>query len=124
MRIKILLIILFGLIFIGNLFAFTVEDITVDKKIFYRIYIGDDKKTDWIDLIGKYNLEQDKFIFEDRSPIKSIDVNNYRIVLVVKEKSLWKIYWSPNPLEIIVVLLEPYIPEKVTPLIWKTIYKK
>jgi hypothetical protein len=115
---------LFGLIFIGNLFAFTVEDITVDKKIFYRIYIGDDKKTDWIDLIGKYNLEQDKFIFEDRSPIKSIDVNNYRIVLVVKEKSLWKIYWSPNPLEIIVVLLEPYIPEKVTPLIWKTIYKK
>ena len=124
MRIKILLIILFGLIFIGNLFAFTVEDITVDKEIFYRIYIGDDKKTDWIDLIGKYNLEQDKFIFEDRSPIKSIDVNNYGIVLVVKEKSLWKIYWSPNPLGIIVVLLEPYIPEEVTPLIWKTIYKK
>ena len=122
MKLKLLLFI-FSFCFLSNLFAFTVEDITVDKKIPYRIYIGEDKKVDWIDIIGKYDLENNKFIFEDRSPIRIIEVDRYNVVLIKKDKSLWKLYWSSFPLDNRLILLDPYIPEKITSIERKVIYK-
>ena len=76
-------------LFINNLFA-----LSIDEKIPYRLYIGEDKKFDWIDVCRTGFLDMEgKFIteFEDLSPIQKIyeQAGNFWII---KEKSIWVLF--------------------------------
>ena len=76
-------------LFVNNLFA-----LSIDEKIPYRLYIGGDKKVDWIDICrtGYLNIEGN-FIteFEDLTPIQKIyeQAGNFWII---KEKSIWVLF--------------------------------
>ena len=83
-----ILIFLFILFLISNLFAFS-----VDERIPYRLYIGEDKGTDWIDIKSTGFLDGNgnyRIAFEDLSPIRAIyqdDVN--KCLLIIKDNSDW-----------------------------------
>lgn len=69
-------------------------EISVDKEIPNRIYVGEDKNTDWIDVerTGKIDYKGNFILeFEDLSPIKEIWLlDGY--YWIVKSFSVWKLY--------------------------------
>lgn len=73
----------------------------VDDKIPYRLYIGEDKNVNWIDVKAVYSRKSLEPIFEDNSPIEEIWLledypeNKFgKVFLIKKEKSLWEYHHS------------------------------
>ena len=118
---KILLIILFGLFLISNLFA----EIQIDKDYPYRIYIGSNKTTDWVDVcsVGYLFNGEYQILFEDKSPIKEIYLDKNMLgeqfYWIVKEKSIWKFF--DEGIDSRLQLVEPVIPKDTSPIL---IYKR
>ena len=89
----------------------------VDDKILYRIYIGEDKVLDWIDIKAIYSRKSLEPIFEDLSPIEEIWLledypeNKFgKVFLIKKENSLWE-YHHAYPIGRL-ILLSPQIKDE------------
>src|SRR3990167_7119415 len=122
MKIKILFIVLVSLFFISNLWAFSVSE---DKKYPFRIYIGENKNIDCIDVVsvGYFFNGEYKILFEDKSPIEEIYLDENmlgeKFYWIVKGKSIWKFF--DEGIESRLHLVEPVIPKDQNPVL---IYKK
>ena len=80
---------------LNSIFAFSISD---DPKYPYRIYIGKNKDTDWIDVVsvGYFLNEKYKILFIDDSPIEKIyldeNILGERFYWIIKGKSMWKFF--------------------------------
>lgn len=95
-------VVLFLLLFVTTAYAFSIDDITVDKKIPYRMNFGDTGK--YVDVKDCYN-EYGFLLFSDDSSIMQIIYDpSINEIWVIKEKSTWRMnnwftpkYGAPNP---------------------------
>ena len=109
--IKLFFILVFTLCLTSSLWAF---EISIDEKISYRIYIGEDKKVDWVDLREIRALDDiDIIIFRDLSPIEEIYKYESEILnptyIIKKKNSIWTLYWNYNPIECVINLNYPIV---------------
>ena len=117
-----LIVILFLWFFINPCFALNVSD---DINFPYRIYTGEDKNTDWVDVCSAGYIFNGEYIilFEDKSPIKKIYLDENmlgeKFYWIVKEKSIWKFF--DEGINSRLQLAEPVVPKDQKPIL---IYSK
>ena len=115
---KISLIVIFLFFIINLCFAFSVSE---DENYPYRIYIGTDKNTDWIDVVSVNYLYNDeyKILFEDKSPIKVVYLDENmlgeKFYWIIKDKSIWKFF--DEGIDSRLQLVEPIIPKDKNPVL-------
>ena len=109
-------------------YSFCFAEISVDKDIPYRIYIGDNKEIDWVNVEEIRAIDDiEKVLFKDLSPIEEIYKYENKILnptyIIIKEKSIWKLYWDNDPLKCILQLEYPLI-ERYSPEYMKAMERK
>jgi len=86
----------------------------VDTEIPYRLYFGDRKEVDWVDVKDIYDNKVERIIFEDLSPIlKIIQFKDEYFLEIKKEKSIWRLYYWGFPI-IRLKLIEPVIIDDIS----------